>query len=945
MNLLSEDLLLRFRSHLQNPQAQAVRLLRAVAGLPEGPRAHRWREEVGKANLRLGRSLVYYVSVLRSGDVTGESVLGTHRLPEAMLSRMYDDLATARQSVDPYYTGRAELYEVVAQFTSQYRAIPSAEDPIAAGQDTLTDLGDARMSFGVQDERHELADLETKVLGQLALTCRQRFDYGGALEWYTRAAKLAKSCGLEEAYGAFQLSRADILKRSGRDGAEALRLILPLWEGQRGAASGLHGPQLTLLLAGIYLELGDRFEARKYLELAGGELRSRGLGQGPTQSLEAAISSWIDRVTADAEASEMDALLHRIIKALELNMQARYLRAQLDRADAEQATQPYVSAIQQLWDGVAAQEAEDNRLLESLGAAVSDTPIADPFVDPEVNVPPAVVHWEAGEAAFDAGDVPTAHAQFERAAAMGMEAQDDGIVLHSLKLLMIYRAEDDLLGRFNASLRGIRLIEGVRETLRTPYQRAAYLADKEAFYDVALISSWKLGLVGQLLRVGELVKARHLVDGYAARGPSVPDTAMRELADRLSTATSGERPALLQERQRLYDRFMLAQPSLTPQWEELPDNFSAAVRDRLPPGAGALSYYNLSDQVLLIVLLTQAGETVIRQLEGSAQRFARLKDAALFPEANASVVLRSPRYVPGTDVAEASDAVAWDDLADWLLPRAVRELIAPLDHLYLSPHRQLHRLPFHALRVGERYLVETHTVHYLPNLSVLLRDPGKWSRGGVAAIAAAEYLPREGVDLPPIGGTETEARQIADGYAAAGLRAERLLGEACTRGAVLQLLDRYAAEAEQPAVLHLAIHGEDLPGDAPLDARLFLHEGSLDGFDLLRRRLPFELVVLSSCFAGSRATAGRELDYVPGDDLFGFQAAFFAAGARRVLGALWAVDDRAGTELMTDFHRHLLKTEAPATALALSMRDYLARKTGEQRDPRYWAPFFLTEMR
>ena len=945
MDVLSGDLLLRFRSHLQNPQAEAVRLLRGLAGLAPDEQATRWREIVRKAGLRLGRSLLYYVSLFRSGDPLGDPVLGNRTIPDQLLAVMYDDLAEARQSVDAYYTERADLYAEITAFTSRYRALASEEDPFATGQALLTELADARKTHGVLDERHELVDLESKVLGQLAIASRQRFDYGGALEWYTRAARLTKEYGLEETYAGFQLSRADILKRSGRDGAEALRLILPLWEAQRETRSGLSGPQLTLVLAGIYLELCDRFEARKYLELAAAELETRGFGHRMSEPLDATLSAWIDRITLDPTAGETDALLHRIIKALELNMQHRYLWAQLAGADAEEATRPYVTAVQQIWDAVATQESDDNQLLASLGVLEPGDPVVEPFVEPEKNIPPAVLHWEAGEAAFDAGDIPTAHEQFERALKLAEEARDDGIALHSLKLLMIYRAEDDLAGRLEASLRGIRLIEGVRKTLRTPYQRAAFLADKEAFYNVALISAWKLGETSQLLRVGELVKARHLVSGGGELAPSGTNSAMRRIADLLSSAAAADRPGLLEERQRLYDRFMLAQPSLTPLLEELPDDFSTAVRKRLPPGAAALSYYNLSDQVLLITVLTAEGATVIRQLEGSAERFARLKDATLFGGEAPPEEVRSPRYVPGTETTGPPDPVDWDDLADWLFPEAVRKLIHPLTRLYLSAHRQLHRIPFHALRAGERYLVETHTVHYLPNLSVLLRDPGSWSKNGVVTIAAAAYLPRPDVDLPPIAGTELEAREIATAYASAGLRGDRLLGDACTREAVLALLDRYAVEKSAPAVLHLAVHGEDLPGDAPLDARLFLHRGSLDGFDLLQRRLPFELVVLSSCFAGSRATAGRELDYVPGDDLFGFQAAFFAAGTRRVLGALWAVDDRAGTRLMTDFHRHLMRTEEPAEALAQSMRDYLAQAVGDRRQPRYWAPFFLTEMR
>ncbi len=945
MSTLSEDFLLRFRAHVALPSARAVRLLRATAAEPPERQAGRWSEQVKGVGPRVARALALYVNLLRIGAIPTALLLGTENLSEDLLARMHTDLAGARETVDPYHAERESLGAALGTFTSDYISLASAEDPPASGRTLLAKLATAREGFYQEDERHELAELEGRVMGQMAIFCRQAFDNGGALKWYTRAAALTKACGLEEASAGYQLSRADILKRSGREGAEALRLILPLWEEQQGISSGLSGPELTQRLASIYLEIGDRFEARKYLNRAAEELEGLGFARTGSQSLDAALSAWLTRIAERPEGNDPDVLYQRVMKVLELNMTHHHLSTLIDGSDSERIIQQYVAAIREVSEAATAQQADDYTLMSALGMAQGVPPAENPLMDSTTILPPAVLHQQAGEAAVEEGDLETAHDYFERAYTLGVTAQDDTVALESLRLLLAHRDKDDHAGRLEVSLRGIRLIEAVRETLRTPYQRAAYLADKEAFYSVGLFSSWKRQDIDHLLRIGELVKARHLTDGRGAPEQNDRVEAMRRLSDSLVGAEPTERATLLEERQRLYDQYQLARPALTPQWEALPENFAQALRAALRPGAGVLSYYNLFDQALLIAVLTAEGETVIRQLSGSPEHFALLKTATLFPAPPAPGAVRSPRYVPGTDVPAVTETVDWDKLADWLLPEAVREIIAPLDHLYLSPHRQLHRLPFHALRMGDRYLIETHTVHYLPNLSVLLRDPGTWSRGGVAAIAAADYLARQDVALPPIAGTEIEAQRIVEAYRAAGLPAHSVLGADCKRESLLQLLDHYAAREEWPTVLHLAVHGEDLPGDTPLDARLFLHKGSLDGFDLVQRQLPFELVVLSSCFAGSRATAGRELDYVPGDDLFGFQAAFFAAGTRRVLGALWAVDDRVGAELMLTFHLHLLQNSSPGEALTQSMRDYLARAEGVQRDPRLWAPFFLTEMR
>jgi CHAT domain-containing protein len=103
-------------------------------------------------------------------------------------------------------------------------------------------------------------------------------------------------------------------------------------------------------------------------------------------------------------------------------------------------------------------------------------------------------------------------------------------------------------------------------------------------------------------------------------------------------------------------------------------------------------------------------------------------------------------------------------------------------------------------------------------------------------------------------------------------------------------------------------------------------------------------VVLSACSSGQRPIAGRGLKELPGDDLFGLQAAFFRAGARRVLGTLWPVDSPAARKIATAFHAHLAADElcGPAMALQASVLDYLSQADIRTRKIYFWAPFFLS---
>lgn len=81
---------------------------------------------------------------------------------------------------------------------------------------------------------------------------------------------------------------------------------------------------------------------------------------------------------------------------------------------------------------------------------------------------------------------------------------------------------------------------------------------------------------------------------------------------------------------------------------------------------------------------------------------------------------------------------------------------------------------------------------------------------------------------------------------------------------------------------------------------------------------------------------------LPGDDLFGLQTAFFAAGARQVLGALWPVHDRVARSLTTAFHDELLSGAPADVALQRAVIAHLDTAGVLHRQVGYWAPFFLS---
>jgi CHAT domain-containing protein len=130
-------------------------------------------------------------------------------------------------------------------------------------------------------------------------------------------------------------------------------------------------------------------------------------------------------------------------------------------------------------------------------------------------------------------------------------------------------------------------------------------------------------------------------------------------------------------------------------------------------------------------------------------------------------------------------------------------------------------------------------------------------------------------------------------------------------------------------VLHLACHGE-FRADSPAFSTLHLHDGALTALDAEGLTLDGPLVVLGAC---ESALADDARD----DEAIGLVRSFLIAGASRVLGGLWAIDDAATARWMGAFHGELARGLPPAQALAQAQRDFIAAGA----HPFHWAPFVL----
>jgi CHAT domain-containing protein len=245
-------------------------------------------------------------------------------------------------------------------------------------------------------------------------------------------------------------------------------------------------------------------------------------------------------------------------------------------------------------------------------------------------------------------------------------------------------------------------------------------------------------------------------------------------------------------------------------------------------------------------------------------------------------------------------------------------------HLCIAPHGPLHYLAFHLLLIEGKPLTDSWDVTYVPNTRILLANRGRqtirrFRRPGPMAVGVSF----EGTDAPLLEAV-TEARDIATEG-----RGSTLLNDEATEAAVHNSL-------RTASMVHIATHGSLpsgaaafqlislAPGDGG-DGILYAHE--LAGRDL--RGL--SLVTLSAC----ETALGR---FDAGDNLRGFLANLFLAGAEAVVGTLWPVETLAASTFFRAMYRELARNSSRMAAF-IAAQDETRQQHPEFRD---WGAFYYS---
>jgi CHAT domain-containing protein len=327
----------------------------------------------------------------------------------------------------------------------------------------------------------------------------------------------------------------------------------------------------------------------------------------------------------------------------------------------------------------------------------------------------------------------------------------------------------------------------------------------------------------------------------------------------------------------------------------------------------ALDYY-LTGETVVCLMLTAEGLTV--------------RETGLSNRGRMALEVCARSHQGASSISPADLKV----LGDLLLPPEMQAQLASVDTpVVIIPHRELHSLPWAALRPGwtTQALVELCVPTIVPSLQLLQLI---WQRAGKkeASDRTAGLLlgisdfqgrrPALPFTVQEIESISAEAHHHSLALLEAEATWERLVGLCGKTTGRDRGLSAFA-------FFHLASHvNHDSRTGRLSSLALYDQEIALDRFRELAP-LP-ELVSLSAC------NGTQSLVYA-GDEHVGLATTCLIAGASVVIGSLWPVLDSAAAANMTRFYRGFFSELSPAAALAQAQR--AAIQNGESLQN--WASF------
>ncbi len=258
----------------------------------------------------------------------------------------------------------------------------------------------------------------------------------------------------------------------------------------------------------------------------------------------------------------------------------------------------------------------------------------------------------------------------------------------------------------------------------------------------------------------------------------------------------------------------------------------------------------------------------------------------------------------------------------WLI-EPIRHYLTQFDvhTLVFVPDGPLRTIPLGALHNGEEFLIDQYALAITPGID--LTDPQPINRDEIKLLSVGLTDSVQG--FPSLPNVASEIQSLTELYGGRVLLNQQFLVDDL----------EHEMKDERPSIVHIASHAK-FDGEAKKTFLLAFDEKlTMDRLDELIglyqfRETPLDLLTLSAC------------ETAAGDDraALGLAGVAVKAGARSALATLWFINDKATSELVTEFYRQLQDSSlSKAVALQNAKRKLMSNPTYQH--PGYWSPFLL----
>ena len=259
------------------------------------------------------------------------------------------------------------------------------------------------------------------------------------------------------------------------------------------------------------------------------------------------------------------------------------------------------------------------------------------------------------------------------------------------------------------------------------------------------------------------------------------------------------------------------------------------------------------------------------------------------------------------------------NLYNQLLPKHATTTIAGYTNLIIVPDGKLQNISFEALissNKSSRHLIEDYRISYAYSLSFLMHN-ASLLRKSVKSFVGFAPVTFESDRLKTLRRSEQEISTIAE-----IVKGEIFVDKQATK-------QKFLKESQDANIIHLATHA-----NSTSNPWIAFKDQKLNASELYIYHNQAELVTLSAC----STTTG---DIAPGEGVMSLARGFFHSGANTVVSSLWETNDKATSEIMISFYKHLKGGKSKSHALHQAKIDYISSSNLSQQSPYYWAPFIL----